>query len=133
MATVLNISLFFSREPNCIFKSYLKVLCIETSTSLGYLRKFEESAEDFKGDLGSQLQLNTSRRRFQGSLGVPVPANFKPCTLISTLFNHFHSISLTFYKKVQTKQPNKQSICLFEQIKMNTHILQQGLKVEKKM
>ena len=32
---------FFSREPNCIFKSYLKVLHIETSTSLGYLQKFE--------------------------------------------------------------------------------------------
>ena len=26
---------FFSREPNCIFKSYQKVLCIETSTFLG--------------------------------------------------------------------------------------------------
>ena len=31
----------FSREPNCIFKSYLKALCIETSTFLGSLQKFE--------------------------------------------------------------------------------------------
>ena len=30
---------FFFWESNCIFKSYLKVLCIETSTSLGSLQK----------------------------------------------------------------------------------------------
>ena len=30
----------FSREPNCIFKSYSKVLCIETSATLGSLQKF---------------------------------------------------------------------------------------------
>ena len=45
----------FSREPNCIFKRYLKVLCIETSTSLGTLQKFEEAARKIKGALGSQL------------------------------------------------------------------------------
>ena len=28
------------REPNCIFKSYLQLLCIETSTSLGSLLRF---------------------------------------------------------------------------------------------
>ena len=28
----------FSRKPNCIFKSYLK-MCIETSISLGFLQK----------------------------------------------------------------------------------------------
>ena len=34
----------FFREPNCIFKSYVKELCIETNTNLGYLRKFEGAA-----------------------------------------------------------------------------------------
>ena len=29
------------REPNSIFKSYLNVLCIETSTTFGSLQKFE--------------------------------------------------------------------------------------------
>ena len=48
--------LFFSREPNCIFKIYLKVLCIETSTSLGSLQKFEGAQENFLA-----------------------PLNFKPC------------------------------------------------------
>ena len=43
---------FFSREPNCIFKSYLKVLCIEISTALGSLQKFEGAAGEFKGALG---------------------------------------------------------------------------------
>ena len=45
----LEIKLFFSREPNCIFLSYLKVLCMETSTSFGSLQKFEGAPEDFKG------------------------------------------------------------------------------------
>ena len=43
----------FSREPNCIFKSYLKELCIETSTSLSSLQRFEGAAGKFKGALGS--------------------------------------------------------------------------------
>ena len=43
----------FSREPNCIFKSHLRVLCIETSTSLGSLQKFEGATGEFKGALGS--------------------------------------------------------------------------------
>ena len=42
----------FSGEPNCIFKSHLQVLCIETSTFLGSLQKFEGAAGEFKGDLG---------------------------------------------------------------------------------
>ena len=36
---------FFSREPNCIFKSYLK----ETSTSLGSLEKFKGASGEFTG------------------------------------------------------------------------------------
>ena len=52
---------FFSRKPNCIFKCYLKVLCIETSTSLGSLQKFEGVAWEFKGALGSQGPLILSR------------------------------------------------------------------------
>ena len=49
---------FFSREPNVIFKSYLKVLCIEASTSLGSLQKFDDLQENLiKGALGSRLQL----------------------------------------------------------------------------
>ena len=50
----------FSREPNCIFKSYLKVLCIENSTYLGSLQKFEGAAEEFKGALGSWHPLISS-------------------------------------------------------------------------
>ena len=46
-------SVFFSWEPNCIFKSYPKVLCIGTSTSLGSLQKFEGAPGEFKGALGS--------------------------------------------------------------------------------
>ena len=36
----------FCREPNCIFESYLEVLCIETSTSLGSLQKCEENSRE---------------------------------------------------------------------------------------
>ena len=43
----------FFREPNCIFKSYLKVLCIETSTTFGSLQKFEGAPGEFKGALSS--------------------------------------------------------------------------------
>ena len=43
----------FPREPNCIFKSHLQVLCIETSTFLGSLQKFEGAAPEFKGAIGS--------------------------------------------------------------------------------
>ena len=48
----LEIKIFF-REPNCILKSYQNVLCIETSTFLGTLQKFEGDAAEFKGALGS--------------------------------------------------------------------------------
>ena len=44
----------FFREPNCISKSDLMVLCIETSTSLGSLQTFEGTAGDFKGAPCSQ-------------------------------------------------------------------------------
>ena len=59
----LEINLKFSRQPNCIFKSYLKVLYIETSMPLGSLQKFEGAAGEFKGALGSQLQLISSPDR----------------------------------------------------------------------
>ena len=39
----------FSLEPNCIFNTYLKVLCIETSTSMGSMQKFEGAKGEFKG------------------------------------------------------------------------------------
>ena len=42
---------YFSREPNCILKSYLKVLCIESSTSVGSLHKYGGAAVEFKGVL----------------------------------------------------------------------------------
>ena len=54
---------FFSREPNCIFKSHLQVLCIEISTFLGSLQKFEGAA----GDL-----------IIQGSPQLPAPPNLEP-------------------------------------------------------
>ena len=54
---------FFAREVNSILKCYLKVLCIETSTSLGSLQKFEGAVGEFKGAL------------------VP-PTIFGPCKLI---------------------------------------------------
>ena len=47
----------FFREPNCIFKSYLKVVCIETSTSLGSLKKFEGAAGGFNGALDAHHPL----------------------------------------------------------------------------
>ena len=40
---------FFFMEPNCIFKSYLKVLCIETSKTFGSLHNFEGAPGEFKG------------------------------------------------------------------------------------
>ena len=54
---------FFSREPNCIFKSHLQVLCIETSTFLGSLQIFEGAAGEFKGALGSPHPLISSPAR----------------------------------------------------------------------
>ena len=53
----------FSREPNCISKSYLKVLCIETNTLVGSLQKFEGAAVEFKGALGSRHFLISSPER----------------------------------------------------------------------
>ena len=50
----------FSREPNCIFKSHLQMLCIETSTFLGSLQKSEGAAGEFKGALGSRHPLISS-------------------------------------------------------------------------
>ena len=50
----------FSREPNCIFKSYFNVLCIETNTFLGSLQEFEGAAGEFKGALGFRLPLISS-------------------------------------------------------------------------
>ena len=43
-----------------IFKSYLKMFCIETSSSLGSLQKFEGAAGEFKGALGSPHPLISS-------------------------------------------------------------------------
>ena len=50
----LEIKCFFFQGATCIFKSYLKVLCIETSTSLGSLQEFEGDAGEFKGALRSR-------------------------------------------------------------------------------
>ena len=36
---------------------FQEVLCIETSTSLGSLQKYEQAAGEFKGALGSRLVL----------------------------------------------------------------------------
>ena len=56
----LEIKCFFSREHNCIFKSYLNVLCIETSAFLGSLQKFDGGAGEFNGAPGSRLTLISS-------------------------------------------------------------------------
>ena len=50
----------FSRKPNCIFKSFLKVFCKETNTSLGSMQKFGGAAGVFKGALGSWHPLISS-------------------------------------------------------------------------
>ena len=50
----------FSREPNCIIKSHLQVLCIESSTFLGSLQIFEGAAGKFKGALTSRHPLISS-------------------------------------------------------------------------
>ena len=60
VVTGLKIKLF-SREPNCIFKSYLKVFCIENSISLSSRQKFEGAAGEFKGALGSWHPLKKFR------------------------------------------------------------------------
>ena len=60
--------IIFSREPNCIFKSYLKVLCMEPSTSLGSLQQFEGGAGEFKGALGFQHRLISSPEMYLLSL-----------------------------------------------------------------
>ena len=39
--TGLEIKFFFFQGVNCIFESYLKVVSIDASTSLGSLQKFE--------------------------------------------------------------------------------------------
>ena len=44
-------------EPNGIFISFIKMLCILNSTSFGSLQKFERAAGEFKGALGSQIQV----------------------------------------------------------------------------
>ena len=49
---------FFFQGPNCIFKSYLKVLCMETSPSLGSLHKLE--AGEVKEALSNRLLLISS-------------------------------------------------------------------------
>ena len=46
-----------SREANSIILSYIEMLCIETSSSLGSLQKFEGAAGEFKGALGSRHPL----------------------------------------------------------------------------
>ena len=44
---------FFPGSQTAISKSFLKVLCIENSTSLGSLQKYEGAAGDFNGAQGS--------------------------------------------------------------------------------
>ena len=59
----LEIKCFFSREPNCIFKSYLlKFMSIETSASLGL-----------------PAEIWGSPKRIQGSPQLPAPPYFEPC------------------------------------------------------
>ena len=43
----------FSREPNCIFISFMKVFCMSNSTYLGSLQRFEGAPVAFKGALGT--------------------------------------------------------------------------------
>ena len=50
----------FSREPNCIFISFLKVFCMSNNTYLGSLHIFEGAPGTFKGALGSRHPLISS-------------------------------------------------------------------------
>ena len=47
----------FSREPKCIFKSYIMVLYIETSTSFDSLQIINGATGELKGALGSRHPL----------------------------------------------------------------------------
>ena len=60
----------FSLKPK--FDSYHKVLCIETSTSLGSLQKFEVATGEFEGALGSSHPLISS------TVPVPIPTTNYP-------------------------------------------------------
>ena len=71
MKAGLEIKLLFFREPNCIFSSYLEMLCIETCTSLGSLQKFEGATREFKRALGSRHPLISSPGRV-----TPIPDHF---------------------------------------------------------
>ena len=73
---------FFSREPNCIFKSYLKVLCTEISTSLGSLQKFEGAPGEFKGALGSRHPLISSPVLSCPGLVVDTKPGCESCDLV---------------------------------------------------
>ena len=53
----------FSREPNCIFMSFIKVVCMSNSTYLGSLQKFEGATGAFKGVEGSRHPLISSPDR----------------------------------------------------------------------
>ena len=64
---------FFSREPNCIFKSHLKVLCIETSTFWAPCRNLMEPPENI-----------------QGSPGLLAPSNIEPWLAFKNLCNQQH-------------------------------------------
>ena len=59
------------------------MLCIETSTYLGSLQKFEGDAGEFKGALGSRHPIISSPEvALEDAIGFPgkIP-NFEPCSL----------------------------------------------------
>ena len=53
LSSTWNLVVVFSWEPKCIFKRYLKMLCIDISTSFSSLQKFEGAAGQFRGALVS--------------------------------------------------------------------------------
>ena len=65
----------FSREPNFIFISFIKVLFMSNSTYLGSLQKFEGAAGAFKGSLGSWHPLISSPEKKLISVWICAPWN----------------------------------------------------------
>ena len=57
--------IFFPGSPIASYGHFLRVLCKESSTSLGSMQKFEEASGKFKGALGSWHPLILSPEKWQ--------------------------------------------------------------------
>ena len=82
----------FSKEPNCIFKSYLKVLCIETGTLYCIVLYFIDcSARIQKLTFCSLQELEGAKEEFKGALGSWHPAISSP-DLVKNYISYFGAI-----------------------------------------